>query len=66
MNLITSNDQLSELLPNVAVSVEGESPLIDKLTPFLNSAEKWVADTAKELDDLAGGITRDHCQGLIR
>lgn len=28
--------------------------------------EKWVADTAKELDDLAGGITRDHCQGLIR
>ena len=45
MKLITTNEQLTALLPNVAVSVEGESPLIDKLTPFLNSAEKWVADT---------------------
>lgn len=45
MNLITSNDQLSALLPNVAVSVEGESPLIDKLTPFLNNAEEWVSVT---------------------
>lgn len=44
MKLITTNEQLTALLPNVAVSVEGEMPLINKLTPFLNNAEKWVSD----------------------
>ena len=44
MKLITTNEQLTALLPNVAVSVEGEMPLINKLTPFLNTAEKWVSD----------------------
>ena len=28
--------------------------------------EKWVTDTAKELDDLANGITREQDQGLKR
>lgn len=42
MNLITTNEQLTALLPNIAVSVEGETPLIEKLIPFLESAEEWV------------------------
>ena len=45
MLLITTNEQLTALLPNIAVSVEGETPLIEKLTPFLNAAEQWVCDT---------------------
>ena len=45
MNLIITNEQLTALLPNVAVTVQGEVPLINKLTPFLNAAENWVSDT---------------------
>lgn len=45
MLLITTNEQLTALLPNIAVTVKGETPLIDKLAPFLNAAEQWVADT---------------------
>lgn len=56
MKLITTNELLTALLPNVAVSVEGESPLIDKLTPFLNNAEEWVAVTF-----LSSAIFADIC-----
>ena len=42
MLLITTNEQLTALLPNIAVTVKGETPLIDKLAPFLNAAEQWV------------------------
>ena len=45
MLLITTNEQLTALLPNIAVTVKGETPLIDKLAPFLNAAEQWAADT---------------------
>ena len=44
MRLITTNEQLTALLPNVAVTVTGEIPLIDKMAPFLTMAEKWVCD----------------------
>ena len=43
MLLITTNEQLTALLPNIAVTVKGETPLIDKLAPFLTAAEKWVS-----------------------
>ncbi len=45
MQIITTNEQLTALLPNIAVTVQGEVPLINKLTPFINAAEKWVFDT---------------------
>ena len=46
MLLITNNEQLTALLPNIAVTVQGETPpLIDKLAPFLNASENWVNDT---------------------
>ena len=44
MKLITTNVQLSALLPNIAVTVQGEIPLIDKMSTFLTMAEKWVYD----------------------
>ena len=45
MILITTNEKQTALLPNVAVTVQGESPLVDKLTPFLNTYEQWASDT---------------------
>ena len=45
MRLITSNEQLNALLPNIQVTVTGETPLLDKLSPFLAATEKWLIDT---------------------
>lgn len=59
MLLITTNEQLTTMLPNIAVSVEGETPLIEKLTPFLNAAEQWVCDTFLSSAMLADIINRD-------
>jgi hypothetical protein len=50
MKLITSNEQLTALIPNVMAVVKGEAPLIDKLAPFLTSAEEWFADTFASQD----------------
>ena len=44
MRLITSNEQLNALLPNIQVTVTGETSLIDKLSPFLAATEKWLSD----------------------
>ena len=45
MRLITSNEQLDALLPNIQVTVTGETPIFDKLSPFLDAAEKWLIET---------------------
>lgn len=45
MKLITTDDQLRLLIPNVLATVEGEPTLIEKLYPYLETAEQWVIDT---------------------
>ena len=45
MRLITSNEQLDALLPNIQVTVTGETPIFDKLSPFLAATEKWLIET---------------------
>ena len=45
MRLITSSEQLDALLPNIQVTVTGETPIIDKLSPFLETTEKWLIET---------------------
>ncbi len=45
MKLITTDDQLRLLIPNVLATVEGEPTLIEKLYPYLESAEQWAIDT---------------------
>ena len=40
--LITNDQQLRELIPNVFSNVKGETSLFDKVTPFLSSAEQWL------------------------
>ena len=41
--LINSDATLRQYIPNVLATVKGEASLYDKLQPFLNSAEEWVA-----------------------
>ena len=56
MKLITSNDQLCAILPNIMTVVKGERPVIDKIVPFIDAAEKWLIDNIcpKEIfDDIA-------------
>ena len=42
MKLITTDSQLRRLIPNVFATVEGESSLFEKLTPYLETAEEWA------------------------
>jgi hypothetical protein len=45
MKLITTDEQLHMLIPNVLVTVEGQPTLIEKLYPYLETAEQWAIDT---------------------
>ena len=44
MKLITTDEQLRLLLPNVLATAESEPTLIEKLYPFLETAEQWAID----------------------
>lgn len=37
-----TNDAIRRYLPNVLTEVEGETPLAEKLTPFIESAKVWL------------------------
>lgn len=43
--LIQSDTELRRYIPNVLNTVDGEPSLYDKLQPFLEAAERWVAAT---------------------
>ena len=45
MKLITNDEQLRTLIPHVFATVEGEPTLIEKIYPFLETAEQWAIDT---------------------
>ncbi len=45
MKIITDNNTLLAIIPNVLNTVEGEKTLYDKLNPWLITAEQWVCDT---------------------
>lgn len=44
MTLKISNEELRSLIPNVIHEVEGESTLLGKLLPWLESAEDWLIE----------------------
>lgn len=58
MYLITTSEQLASLIPNTTVTVTGETPLLTKLTPFLESSELWISDTFLSAAILADIATR--------
>lgn len=45
MKILTCEAELTALIPNSLITVKGETPLFDKLAPFLDLAEAWVKDT---------------------
>lgn len=45
MILVTSDNVLRKYIPNVISYVTGEVSLFEKLSPFLVTAERWVAET---------------------
>ena len=45
MKLITTDEQLRLLIPNVLATTEGEPTLIEKLYPYLETAAQWAIDT---------------------
>lgn len=44
MIAITNNDTLLQYIPNVVETVEGETPLFDKIRPQLEITEQWLHD----------------------
>ena len=40
--LITSDEQLRRYLPNAFATAQGETPLYDKVLPWLETAERWL------------------------
>lgn len=52
MRIITTNETLTALIPNVVATVEGEKPLIDKIDPWLTAAEDWVMETFTGLAEM--------------
>lgn len=52
MRIITTNETLTALIPNVVTTVEGEKPLIDKIDPWLTAAEDWVMETFTGHDEM--------------
>lgn len=50
MQLITDNDSLVKFVPNVFSTIDSETSLFDKLTPWLDKSENWL------IDNLVGDI----------
>ena len=40
--IITSDEQLRKFIPNVFATAQGETPLYDKVLPWLETAERWL------------------------
>ena len=41
--LIQNDTELRKYLPNALTTVEGETPLYDKISPYLSKAQAWLA-----------------------
>ena len=62
MKIITSNEILMEMVPNVVTTVEGEKPLFEKISHQLEQSEAWARDTftgAEVLDAIADERSSD-------
>ncbi len=45
MKIITTDEQVRKIIPHVLATVEGEASLIEKLAPFIETAEVWASHT---------------------
>lgn len=56
MKIVTSNDILMAMVPNVVTTVEGEKPLFEKISHQMEMSEAWARDTFtgnQVLDEIA-------------
>ena len=51
--LIQNDTELRKYLPNALTTVEGETPLYDKISPYLSKAQAWLAKHFTGTDILA-------------
>jgi len=58
MKLITNETELRRYIPNAFTTVKGETPLLQKLTPYIESAEQWLKQY------LTGGVMFEAVQSL--
>ena len=62
MRLITTNEQLLALLPNIMTVVKGERPVIDKIVPFIDASEKcWSSECRTSNTFECYAESRQHC-----
>ncbi len=62
MIIINDNDTLLQFIPNVVETVEGETPLFDKLRPQLEITEQWLKQNIigeGQMEDIANGEGSD-------
>ncbi len=58
MKLINNETELRRYIPNAFTTVKGETPLLQKLTPYLESAELWLEQY------FTGGVMFEAVQSL--
>ena len=59
MTLIQNENELRRYIPNAFTTVKGETPLLQKLTPYLESAELWLEQY------FTGGVMFEAVQSLL-
>ena len=62
MTIINDNDTLLQFVPNVVETVEGETPLFDKLRPQLEITEQWLKQNIigeDFMESVANGVGTD-------
>lgn len=57
MKLYLTNQRVRELIPNVIHEVKGETTLLDKLQPWLDSAKMWLRDIALADEEIPHVLT---------
>lgn len=59
MILITNDETLRRFMPNAFATVKGETPLFDKVAPWLMASEQWLVENICGADTLAEIVALD-------
>ena len=59
MTLIKNDETLRRFMPNVFATAKGETPLFDKLTPWLIASEQWLKEKICGEDTLVEIVALD-------
>lgn len=67
MKLITTEEQLRSIIPNVISTVNGEVALFEKMRPHLEDAEKWYVEnfTSEKTFNTIAGYTNENTVKIL-